>query len=197
VKGGELIPLRGPAAAQELSDEALARACAAGDPAAVAALFDRFHPMVTRCIRRLIGDRPDVQDLLQATFLEIARGTATYDGERGEVRTWLLAIATNMVRHHRRGAARRLRLFFAAARERPPAAADIDEQADARARLLVAQRALEALPDEQREAFVLCQLEGLPARDAARILGASEATVWKRVSKARRALRARVLRDEP
>jgi RNA polymerase sigma-70 factor (ECF subfamily) len=188
---------RAPAPDAPLSDEALARACAAGDAAAVAALFDRFHAVVGRYLARLIGRGVDVDDLLQSTFLEVARGAARYDEPRGNVRTWLFAIATNVARHHRRAISRRLRLHDAVAHEPRGAGIDPSGEADARLQLARAEQALAALGDELREAFVLCELESLSAAEAARVVGASETAVWKRVSKARQALRAAVLRAKP
>ena len=107
----DVIPLRpGPSAqarTSALSDEGLARACGAGDPAAIGELFDRFQPRVTRYLRRLLPDDA-VEDALQAVFLEVARGTAVFDG-RAAVSTWLFASATNVARHERRSFARRRR----------------------------------------------------------------------------------------
>ena len=63
-----------------LGDEALASAASTGDPAAVAELFDRFCDRVTRFLSRAVGPSPDVEDLLQATFLEIAKGPGAVRG---------------------------------------------------------------------------------------------------------------------
>ena len=176
-----------------LGDEAVASAASTGDPAAVAELFDRFCDPVSRFLSRAIGATADVEDLLQATFLEIARGGARFE-QRSSALTWVLGIATNVVRHHRRSLGRRRRL------EREVSWADRDvlesdgtESVDARRALRVASRALAALPLERRMAFVLCELEGLSAREAAEVLRASETAVWKRVSEARRAIRSAVI----
>lgn len=192
-----VIRLRAPAAQPDapLSDEAIARACAAGDATAIAELFDRFQSPVTRYVSRLVGGGADVEDLVQSTFLEIARGTAAYDG-RASVRTWLFAIATNIVRHHRRSTARRFRLLSAFGAEPASAPAQPDVQTDGRRNLERARAALAALGDDLREAFVLCDLEGLSARDAGAILGVSEAAVWKRASRAREQIREKTLGEE-
>lgn len=189
----EVIALRRPADEREapaIGDEGLAYACAGGDPAAVGALFDRFHRPVTRYLRRLVADA-DVEDAVQTVFLQVARGKAAYDG-RASVTTWLFAIATNVARHHRRSFARRARLGTAL-RSVAPREGREQERLDARAALAKAEAALRRLRPALREAFVLCELEGLSAGEAAHALGTSEAAVWKRVSKARKALRAEVL----
>ncbi|MEO0322678.1 MAG: RNA polymerase sigma factor [Myxococcota bacterium] len=176
-----------------LSDEGLARACAAGDPAAIGALFDRFQPRVTRYLRRLVHEDA-VEDAVQAVFIEVARGKAVYDG-RASVNTWLFAIATNVARHERRSFARRRRLG-AALRSLPPRGSTEPQRLDARDLLEHANLALRALSAPLREAFVLCELEGLSAAEAAQALETSEAAIWKRVSKARKAIRQQVLGEK-
>lgn len=188
-----VVPLRKPrsATAKEMSDEALARACATGDAAAIGLLFDRFHPRIARYLGRLVS-HDEVEDLLQQTFLQVARSSSTFDG-RCAVSTWLMAVATNVVRHHRRTMGRRRRLESALAHAHDDEYRDVARDVDSKRKLAAAKRALNALSPALREAFVLCELEGCSAREAGEILGASEAAVWKRVSKARKAIRQEVL----
>lgn len=179
------------------SDEAVAHACVSGDPAAITELFERFHPRVTRYLSRALGGGPDVEDLVQATFLEIARGGCRFDG-RSAVSTWLLGVATNAVRHHLRSTTRRRGMLDAVAIERAGEAEPAHGDAvDARIALRRAQEVLAALPEEQRLAFILCELEGVKASDAARLLETTESAVWKRVSDARRILRLTLGEGEP
>lgn len=182
-----------PGAEPALSDLALALACASGDAGAVGALFLRFRGPVSRYLRRLVGNAADVEDLLQSTFMVVAVAGSKYDPERGAVLTWLFGIATNVVRRHRRTTSRRMRLWSAVADAPVAPAADVPEQAATRVELRRAEQALQALSEDLREAFVLCELEGLSAREAARVVDASEVAVWKRVSKARKAIRAAVM----
>jgi RNA polymerase sigma-70 factor (ECF subfamily) len=106
------------------------------------------------------------------------------------VSTWLLGIAANVLKHHFRSKARRRRfernlsLAQGDARE-----ARVAERIEAKRSLAVAHDALQKLDLEKRRAFVLCELEGLSAREAAQTLGATETTVWKRVSETRKLLR--------
>lgn len=181
----------------EWTDEAVAAACATGDPAAVAELFDRFQLPVTRFLSRMLGASPDVEDLVQTTFLEIARGQARFEG-RSAVRTWIFGIAANVARHHFRSLSRRGRLSRALTLDTSatkPAPTPL-EQTDARRKLNHVALALEALPIARRTAFVMCELEGLSAREAASALHTTEAAVWKQVSKARKALRKAVEKEE-
>jgi len=184
-------PVRGSPA---WSDEAVALACTSGDPEALAELFDRYHECVTRYLSRIVSTSADVDDLVQVTFLELARRQAQYNGT-SSVRSWLFGIATNVARHHFRAQTRRknLAVAFGMLGIKPPAETT-GAALDARAALGVVQQTLDALPENQRVAFVLCEVEGLSAREAAHALGASETAVWKRVSDVRKAL-IRVLRE--
>jgi len=192
-----VIPFHRDADRQDLplSDAAVACACATGDGAAITMLFDRFHHSVARYISRLLGAW-DVEDLVQATFLEVLRGNSRYDG-RASVTTWLFAIATNIVRHHRRTDRRKLRLVAAMTHEAPPSHADVADRVDVARQLERAEELLAGLGTSQREAFVLCVLEGCSAREAATILGTSEGAVWKRVCKARAAIRDNLREEAP
>ena len=60
---------------------------------------------------------------------------------------------------------------------------------DARLALQRVDELLQSLPNEQRLAFVLCEIEGLRAGEAARLLDTTESAVWKRVSDVRKAVR--------
>lgn len=184
-----LIALRSsPEATPPLSDESLAMACSAGDPAALAELFDRHQSAVARYLSRLVRGPADVEDLLQTTFLQVVKGGSGFQG-RSSVRTWLLGIATNVARHHLRARARRQRALEAACCESSPGSVLPESVSLARQLLRRAQAALAELPAERRFAFVLCEIEGLSAREAAAVLGTSEQAVWRRVCDARRALR--------
>ena len=178
---------RADAAGEPLSDEAVAYACATGDETAIATLFDRFGERVARYVWKLV-DSNDVDDIVQSTFLVIARCSAKYDG-RAAVTTWLFGIATNVVRHHRRSTRRRQRLAVALSVLPGRRAPDLNDQLEARRKVDEARRVFDELREADREAFALCVLEGLSAQEAAEALGTSESAVWKRVSRARKQLR--------
>lgn len=172
---------------QPLTDLAIALACSSGDPQAVAELFERFQIPVTRYLSRLVPSR-DVEDLVQATFLQIARGKARFDG-RSSAKTWLFAIATNVMRQHYRSSVRHRRILSALTTVRDEGRGErLTEQLDARRHVQSVCAAFESLPENARLAFVLCELEGLSAKEASQILDSSETAIWKRVSDARKQL---------
>lgn len=188
---GQVIPLRRIAGVvEEMSDEAVLAACASGDAAALGALFDRHHEAVYRFISRLSQTRPaDIDDLVQVTFLTVQKSARKYGG-RAAVRTWIFGIAVNVVRREARSRGRRSRLALAAA-ERPEYGADgVDEVVARRRAVARMQTALAALPEKLRACFVMCQLEGVPGPEAARVLGVRTGTLYRRIHEARQRLRA-------
>lgn len=188
---GQVVPLRRlderRAALSDISDEALLAACGVGDTAALGALYDRHHDAVYRLISRLLrGDRAELDDLVQTTFLEAWRSAKRFDG-RGAVRSYLLGIAANAVRHHIRGAMRRRTAIGSVP---PPPAAGLPDAAAIRTQQLGRlAAALDELPHDLRAVYVLCELEEVPGVEAARVLGVRAGTLWRRLHEARRALR--------
>lgn len=194
---GKLIPLRRTTGeVREMTDEALLAACAARDPSALAALFDRHGRVVHRFLVRLRGvDDPVADDLVQDSFLHAYESARRFKGGAA-VRTWLLAIAGNLAKVHVRSEIRRgeRAAVFVARSERPQSRPD----GEAELRELVGQLgdALAALPHDQRVAFLLCDVEEERGLDVARALGIREGTLYRRLHDARKALRAALRGDE-
>jgi RNA polymerase sigma factor (sigma-70 family) len=189
---GKLVPFRKApsSSATGLSDEALVGACALGEGNALAELFKRHGDRVYRVLARMPGvDRRDIEDLVQATFIEVYKSASRFGG-RASVGTWILSIAINVMRHHVRGEMRRRALVATAAREGDlQPAARPDEDAARRQLLLCLERGLAALPEDMQLVFSMCELEGLKGVVVARILGLPEGTVWRRLHEARLRLR--------
>lgn len=160
-----------------------------GDTGALGLLYDRYDCDVRRVIRRLGVAAGDVDDLVQATFLEVLSCADRYDG-RSSGKPWLIGLAVIMVRRHRRSLGRmaaRLAKWaaFPSSRGETP-----EESAGANQAAERAQRALDRLAPKKREAFVLLALEGLSGEEAAKSVGVPLQTVWTRLHHARRELRA-------
>jgi RNA polymerase sigma factor (sigma-70 family) len=167
----------------------LARFVAARDEAAFACLVRRHGPMVLGVCRRVLRDFHEAEDAFQATFLVLARKAATVV-KRESVGCWLYGTAYRTAMEARTMSARRR------AREKtvtgaphpavlPPEAQDWRPLLD---------RELSLLPQKYRAALVLCDLEGRPRREAARLLGASEGTLSSRLARGRALLAKRLTR---
>ncbi len=188
---GKLVPLRRiEGTVDELSDRALVSAVASGDQAALGALYDRFHRDVFRFIARLARGM-EIDDFVQTTFLEAHRSAPRFRGDSA-VKTWLFGIAANLVRQHFRGEHRKRSALevFGAMPGAPPASAPDAITAEQQRRWLAA--AVESLTPALREAYVLCVIEEVPGKEAAAALGIREASLWRRLSDARDALRAAI-----
>jgi RNA polymerase sigma-70 factor (ECF subfamily) len=74
------------------TDEALIRAIACGNSAAMRALFDRHRGKVFRFLQRLVRSEASAEELTSEVFLEIWRNAGRFEG-RSAVATWILAIA--------------------------------------------------------------------------------------------------------
>lgn len=177
----------------DVTDEALLARFASGDRDALGVLFDRHHRATYRFLARLTGaTAADLDDLVQSTFVEVARAASRFDG-RASVRTWLFGVGLNMARHYRRGNARRRRVITEPGDERPsqiPGVDRPDQNAERRELLQALERAIVELPAPLREVFVACEIEELPGAEVARLLGVPEGTLWRRLHDARKALRA-------
>lgn len=153
------------------------------------ALVGRHGPMVLQVCRGVLRDKHAAEDAFQATFLVLARRAGSIR-ERDSVASWLHGVALRVARHARADEARRRRLERAAA-GRPAARVEVEPGDDLGARLL---EEIGRLPERDRAAVVLCDLEGQTSEDAARALGWPVGTLKNRLSRARRRLRDRLTR---
>jgi RNA polymerase sigma-70 factor, ECF subfamily len=144
---------------------------------------------VHRSVRRLGAPEGAIEDVVQDVFLVAARRLDDFEG-RADVRTWLFAIATRVLKQHRRTTWRHLRRKEAvAAREAALPSVNADDLAarDASALLL---RLLDALDDDRRAVFVSMELEGMSAPEVAEALEVNPNTVYTRLRAARKQLAA-------
>ena len=194
----KLLPFRRVrGAVEELSDRALISALAEGDQAALGALYDRYHRDVYRFVARLAhGDQANVDDLAQMTFLEAYRSAPRFRGASA-VKTWLFGIAINQVRHHFRGEQRRRKANANLGAVPVPPAPTPSEAITVEQQRRWLAAAVDQLSPGLREAYVLCVIEEVPGKEAAAILGIREASLWRRLSDARSALRAAIEEMQP
>jgi RNA polymerase sigma-70 factor, ECF subfamily len=130
------------------------------------------------------GDRALAEDLLADAFERALRSRVKYDRKRGSEKTWLYAIALNLLRDHARRAAAEGRAY-----ERvggPSEAFDVFAGVEARDEL---GRALNVLSGEEREAISLRFGAELTVPEIAVVLGEPLTTIEGRVYRALRKLR--------
>lgn len=140
---------------------------------------------VWRVLRRLgVPDR-SVDDAVQDVFVVVHRRLADFQG-RSSLRTWLYGIARRVARDQRRRDQRRGEAVELPA-EVAGAAPDPRQAAEDAEALRALRGLLAALPDEQREVFVLAELEQMTAPEIAEATGAKLNTVYSRLRLARAA----------
>lgn len=193
---GRLLTFRHPTeAGGVLSSEALLAACAAGDRAALGALFERFNVSVYRFLSRYLGAGcQDLDDLVQATFLEVMRSAGRFRQDSA-VQTWVLGIAVNIARHYRRSEGRRQVMTVDLGRHVNEPGRSPENQAEHAELVSRLAKALPQLPEDLRTAFVMCELEDRPGAEVARVLHWREGTLWRRLHEARKKLR-KILGEE-
>jgi RNA polymerase sigma-70 factor, ECF subfamily len=175
------------------SDEQLLARFAAGQRHALDELFRRYRQPAYRVAFRLLGHEADALDAVQDGFVKALTHLSSFQG-RSSFKTWLLRVVSNAALDLGRQRGRREALTLEAplpADSEAPLTADDParglERADLR-RLL--DQALTALPEAQRQTFVLHADAGLSYREVAEALGISIGTVMSRLFYARQKLRA-------
>jgi RNA polymerase sigma-70 factor (ECF subfamily) len=170
----------------EVSEAELAALAHAGDREAFGDLVGRYAVQARRLARTILNDPDDADDAAQDGFLSAWRHLGRYDPGR-PFGPWLLRIVANAAADRRRR--RRVRqteeLSPVTASRDPGPATDTDRSALRTA--FVA--ALAELPERQRTAIVLFDVEGYSHAEIAGVLGVPEGTVRSDVFHARRALR--------
>jgi RNA polymerase sigma-70 factor (ECF subfamily) len=132
------------------------------------------------------GDRGLAEDLLADAFERALRARRRYDPRKASQKTWLYAIALNLLRDHARRAAAESR---AIERAGAPGTGEPDAgMAGIEDRDLV-QRALAGLSEEEREAIALRFGADMTVPEMAKVLGEPLTTVEGRVYRALRKLR--------
>jgi RNA polymerase sigma factor (sigma-70 family) len=161
------------------------------DPVAFTAVFDRHFRAVHRYLHRR-GGRDLADELAGETFRVAFEGRARWSQTTPDARPWLLGIATNLLRRHRRTEERRLRALARRGVDKwtMPDEAALVERADARQARAVLAAALAELSPDDRDVVLLVALGDLAYEDVAQALGIPEGTVASRLNRARRVLAA-------
>ena len=168
----------------------------ARDRGAFGLLLDRHLAGVQAYAFRMTDNRADAEDIAQETFLRVWSRARTFRPGRVRVSTWLYRIAHNLCvdAFRRRREAVEDGLETLADERYSGLPGSIEEERRAAVRAAVAE-----LPERQRAAVVLCQLQGWSNRDAAVVLEVSVDALESLVARGRRALRMRLeaFREDP
>jgi RNA polymerase sigma factor (sigma-70 family) len=169
-------------------DAALVRRTQAGDTRAFEALFKRYHaPLLSYC-RHMLCTRDEAEDALQQAFIKAHQALLGPTAPR-ELRPWLYAIARNCCLTAI--AARRATTPLEASLEdRTPSLQGLSEEVHQREDLRELLAGIGRLPEDQRSALLLAELEDLPHQAIATIVGCEVSKVKALIYQARSALLA-------
>ncbi len=174
------------------TDDDLVRLFACGDDGAFDMLFDRHHAAVYAVARSILGRADGADEILQETFLAVARSARDYT-PRGRFRAWLMRIVRNRcltrieADRSRRQLAAGIDVHVAAA---AGAEASPDRQAESGEQTERIIAAVNALPPSQRQAIALYALDGMLYRDIAEVMDVPVNTVKTLIHRARANLAA-------
>ncbi|MBR3334466.1 MAG: RNA polymerase sigma factor [Clostridia bacterium] len=173
-------------------DELLLRRAQSGDPEAFERLMEPLEQLVWRVCWHYTGSREAAEDCGQEAMIRIWRNLANYRGECA-LESWVYRIAANCcmdwLRRKKRDQSVSMEPMAEQGFDPADDAPGTEEQAVAKDERRRLREAVALLPDDQREALVLTQLERVPYEEAARALGVSEGTVKSRVNRAKARLK--------
>jgi RNA polymerase sigma-70 factor, ECF subfamily len=175
------------------TDVELLGAHVAGDPTAFDELVRRHRDRLWAVALRTTGDPEEAADALQDALISAFRRADQFRGDAA-VTTWLHRIVVNASLDRLRRRAVRPTSPLPDDNEALPGAviADPDDAIDRRETELVITAALAELPEDQRAAVLLVDVEGWSIEDAARMLGCPEGTVKSRCFRGRAKLAKRL-----
>ncbi len=150
---------------------------------AFAALFAEHAPQLWRAVRGLGVREADVEDVCQDVLVIVHRKLASFEG-RSSLRTWIYGIALRVVADYRKKAHRTRERIVEAPPELVTQASPEDSAAHREA-LRMLEQALDGLSEERRQVFVLYEIEQLPMREVASIVGCPLQTAYSRLEVAR------------
>ncbi len=148
--------------------------------------FEARYAPLARYLARLVGEPESAADLAQEAFVRLfQRGSMPDDPA-----AWLVSVAHNLMRNERQQIARRRRLLHQRAGELlpPEPGKPADAALEARELRAYVRRALDALPERERQ-MLLLRYEGFSYREIAHALGMNEASVGTLLARAKTAFR--------
>ncbi|MBT0571361.1 RNA polymerase sigma factor RpoE [Curvibacter sp. CHRR-16] len=183
-------------------DEVLVALTVQGDQQAFRLLVLKYQRRVQRLIARLVRDPDWVEDLAQETFIRAYRALPQFRGE-AQFYTWLYRIAVNTAKKalmDKRRDPVQLDWQTPGADDdetfsnQPEPSTEATPESELAAKEIAAavNQALDALPEDLRQAVVLREMEGLSYDDIAEVMGCPIGTVRSRIFRAREAISAKI-----
>ena len=177
-------------------DRELLRQLAKGNEAAFRALYDRYQAPIYRFALHMSGNSATAEEVTQEVFMQLIRNPKAYQSEKGSVGGYLYGMARNLARRSMQN--RRLDVdlngFGAGEEQELTLASDLDvlEELSTSELIECLRKAVVSLPEQYREAVVLCDLQEMSYADAAEFLDCSAGTVASRLHRGRAILKTKL-----
>lgn len=197
-------PTPPPAAAAQDTDQMLVERTVAGDQKAFELLVLKYQRRIQRLIGRMVRDVDLVEDIAQETFIRAYRALAQFRGE-AQFYTWLYRIAVNTAKKALGDLKRDPLVSESALRgsngdedetssvENELTSSETPETVLAAKEIAAAvNSAMEALPEELRQAITLREIEGLSYEEISEVMDCPIGTVRSRIFRAREAISTKV-----
>ena len=178
------------ASSDNARDDGWLRAVARGDEQAYADLVACHADRIYAYLLRLTRSPADAEDLLQETFLRVWRKADSYQPGRVKAGTWMHRIAHNLSIDRIRKQRGESQLP-----DLSDTSVDMETSQIASQQWHRAETAIARLPENQRAALLLCQLQGFSNAEAAHILKLNVRAVESLLARARRTLKKALLED--
>lgn len=177
-------------------DQELVRQVQQGNKRAFDLLVIKYQRRIMRLLARMINDPAEVEDVAQETFIKAYRALPQFRGD-SHFYTWLYRIAINSARNWQAAKQRRPMQLNEYENEEGETFSPVDTLTDINtpeSELISKQvadtikTAIEALPEELRNAILLREIEGLSYEEIAETMGCPIGTVRSRIFRAREAI---------
>ena len=181
------------------TDEVLALRLRDGDPAAGEVLVKRFYDPLIRYLHRLTGSDHLAQEMHQQTWLSVLEHIGRFDPSAaggGGFKAWLFRIATNKTNDHWRSRGRERVATEGLRRMTDDLAPAADDRLESTEEHLKLRRAIDQLPEPQRQVLMLRYYGNLKFVEIAELLGCPLNTALGRMFKANQKLR-QLMGQEP
>ncbi|MBI4510641.1 MAG: sigma-70 family RNA polymerase sigma factor [Deltaproteobacteria bacterium] len=186
-------PPADPTASADIADEAeLVRRCRAGDKPAFDHFYRHFRRLVAANLFRVLGERSELDDLVQEVFVIAFRGMERFRGD-ARLSTWLYRICVNVALGRLRARARKPMSYVSdphaqegGGREPVDSPESPERVLERRDDVALVYRALDMLSPKKRVVLVLHEIEGMDIKEIAEIVRAPLVTVRTRLHYARK-----------
>lgn len=185
---------------KEATDKELLWAIRHGDERALDELITRKTNPLLKLVYRILNDAEEARDIVQVTFFRLWEKRDRFD-DRWSPNTWIYRIATNL-------AIDQLRSRNSRQKSLEPIRLHLQDSFSSRARrdraslhegevMAIFQELADELTDKQRMVFLLREVEEMPSREVAQIVGCRESTVRNHLFNARKILRRELVARYP